>query len=219
MKPATTPVRKTAGMTLFEVIIVLAVLVILAAMLLPALLPPQRRISHIGCVNDLKEVGLAYRIWSGDNNDKYPFAISVTNGGTMEVADQAWQTFAVMSNVLSTPKVLTCPDDMARTQATTFGNDFPSNHISYFVGLDGDDTHPLGILSGDDNLAVGGIRMRTGIFTANTNSPPLWTTDRHVNYGNLGLGDGSVQQVTPAGLARAISTASIPTNQVRFVIP
>ncbi len=218
----TTPAlsRHLAGMTLVEVLAVLVILLILAAMLLPQIRGPAHpKAKRIMCVNNLKEIGLSYKIWEGDNGDKFPFEVSVTNGGTMEVADQAWLTYQVMSNVLSTPKVLTCPADGGREQATNFITDSPGKYLSYFVGLDADDTHPLGILSGDDNLAVGGIRVRTGIFTANTNSPPLWTTDRHANCGNLGLGDGSVQQVTPAGLARAILTASIPTNQVRFVIP
>jgi hypothetical protein len=39
----------------------------------------------IRCVNDLKQVGIAFRLWEGDNNDKYPMAVSVTNGGAMEL--------------------------------------------------------------------------------------------------------------------------------------
>ena len=210
---------KTAGYTMIDVIAILCILALLAALLLPSLTTARRKAQRISCNGNLKDINLSYLVWAGDHGNQFPFELSVTNGGTMEVADQAWRTYQVMSNVLSTPKVLLCPADQTRQWATDFTTDFPSNHISYFVGLDGDNTHPEGILSGDDNLAVGGIRVRSGRFTVNPNAPPSWTADRHVNYHNIGLADGSVRQASDIGLANAILNASNPTNQVRFVMP
>ena len=84
MKPRLSTKRE-AAMTLFEVGVVVALLMIVVVLLLPQLARPHRTYSGINCINNLKQVGLAYRIWEGDNGDIYPMGISVTNGGAMEL--------------------------------------------------------------------------------------------------------------------------------------
>jgi prepilin-type N-terminal cleavage/methylation domain-containing protein len=75
MKPSCSD-RKNQGLTISEVMVVLFVLLILAAILLPAPGPRRGRIAkRINCVNNLKEMGLAARIWEGDHQDHYPMAV------------------------------------------------------------------------------------------------------------------------------------------------
>src|SRR5436309_481291 len=101
--------RKHAGgaFTLVELLIVVACLSILAAIILPGM----ARHSHCGmrmnCTNNLKQIGLAFRTWSLDNNDKFPMQVSVTNGGAMEIVGTgtAFAAFQVMSNELSAKAV------------------------------------------------------------------------------------------------------------------
>jgi len=52
---------------------------------MPAMDNRSRRIPRLACVNNLRQIGIAYRLWEGDNNGKYPMAVSVTNGGAMEL--------------------------------------------------------------------------------------------------------------------------------------
>src|ERR1017187_6134383 len=137
MKPRLSRQRETA-MSLFEVGVVIAIVLLLAAVLLPTLLPrsTMSRAPGISCMNNLKQVGLAYRIWEGDNGDIYPMGISVTNGGSMEmvVTGNVVQTFLAMSNELSTPKILFCPADTTRISALNFVG-FSNSNVSYFVGV------------------------------------------------------------------------------------
>src|SRR5579859_1869853 len=100
MKPQLSKRRKEAGMTLFEVGVVVAVVLLVAVILLHILADNGRKSARLGCVNNLKQVGLAYRIWEGDNNDIFPMGISITNGGSMEMVatGNVAQTFLVMSN-------------------------------------------------------------------------------------------------------------------------
>ncbi len=202
MKPRITN-QKNHAMTLTEVLVVIAVLAVLIALILPALtLAPHR--SHLNCVNNLKEIGLAYRVWAGDNGDKYPMEVSVTNGGTMElVADgkNAWLNYLVMSNILNTPKLLICPADKDHSFVTNFGTNFNNSHISYFVGSDAGEQFPQALLSGDDNFEIGGVPVKSGLLEISSSSPPVsWSAARHHFVGNIGMADGSVQQVTQSGL-------------------
>src|ERR1700712_3928145 len=102
-------------------------------MLLVALILPQMVRCHthnpaISCANNLRQVGLAFRIWAGDGGDKFPMQVSVTNGGTMELVESGtvFPHFQIMSNELNTPKVLYCriEFDQAKTQATSFDTSF-----------------------------------------------------------------------------------------------
>lgn len=116
------------------------IIAILAAMLLPALAAAKHKASRIGCVQNLKQVGLSFRIWEGDHGDQFPFNVSTNNGGTLElvVPDESgwdrnsWAHFQVMSNELSTPKILHCPQDNQHELATNFAQ-LDADHCSYLV--------------------------------------------------------------------------------------
>src|SRR5579859_6109834 len=95
--------RAEAALTLLELAVVICVLVLLAALFLPALYAAKKNAQVINCTNNLKAIGLAYRIWEGDNNDLFPMGVSVTNGGSMEMVatGNVVQSYLVMSNELS----------------------------------------------------------------------------------------------------------------------
>lgn len=218
--------RGSRALTLIELLVVVCIIVVAAALLLPALAAAKRKSSRINCVNNLKQVGLGFRIWEGDNGDKFPMQVSVTNGGAMELAvrGDVSAIFRVMSNELSTPKVLVCPADTKRHYATNFENDFGHQTISYFVGLDAEGKYPQMILSGDDNLQVNGVRVRPGLLNLPTNSSFQWTKERIGKFhglANVELSDGSVQTTTSAALQQAALSAGVVTNGQpnRLVIP
>ncbi|HEX5397992.1 MAG TPA: type II secretion system protein, partial [Verrucomicrobiae bacterium] len=161
----------------------------------------------------------AYRLWEGDNGDIYPMGISITNGGSMEMVQMGnvALTFQVMSNELSTPKILLCPNDASRVFATMFAG-LANSNISYFVGVDvTNDMNPLLIISGDSNLQIGRKTAKSGLLSVWTNDPVTWDPTRHAHYGNIGLADGSVQSVTDPRFKDCLTQTGIATN--RFAIP
>jgi competence protein ComGC len=211
--------KQTNALTRVEVVVVICMLFVVVALLLPALAPTKNIPQRIGCVGMLKQIGIAYQLWAGDNNGKYPMGVSVTNGGAMELVatGNVAACFRVMSNELNTPRILLCPEDTHRTYATNFSTGFSGANISYFVNPDAVEAHPQMILDGDDNLTVGGVGVRPGILNLQTNAAVGWTKERHHGEGNIGLADASVQRLTTNGLQQALQHTGVATN--RLIIP
>jgi competence protein ComGC len=218
------------GFSMVDLLLVIAAVVGIVCVILPGMARSGTRSAKLGCTNNLKQVGIAFRSWSLDVEDKFPAQVSVTNGGAMELAaaGSAYAVFIVMSNDLCTPKVLFCPEENApnRKVAVVFDSTAPipnpngvvpftqSNNISYFVGLDADETQPDRLLAGDDHFLVDQRRLQPGLLSISTNATVEWRNERHPKCGNVALADASVHSFRSSGLQTQLIKTGLGTNRL-----
>jgi len=227
----TTLSHQERGFTLVDVLLMVAAFSILTFVFLPDLSRRRHTRCRMACSNNLKQIGLAFKVWALDNNDKFPMQVAVTNGGTMEFVDSGsvYVHFLVMSNELSTPRLLICPQetDSNRVAASTFSqnlsNSSPNtvpftndNNVSYFVAVDAQETYPQMVLVGDGNISIDGRRATRGLNAIGTNRIVAWQKPRHDGFGNVGLADGSVQRFNAKWLTQLFRTTGAATNRIAF---
>ena len=213
--------NKEQGFTALEMIVVIAVVVVLGVLVLDKMARTNQRPHRIICVSNLKHIALAARMWSNDHGEKFPWEVSTSTNGTMELINGPGVSphFLSMSNELLSPKVLACTSDGKRPKATLW-SEFDDTHLSYFVGLDSNEAKPRSILFGDRNI-TGGTKLTNTIYHFTSNSVTGFTKDLHNNCGNIALGDGSSQQVSLRDLKRVAEAALLSSGQpaLRLAIP
>jgi prepilin-type N-terminal cleavage/methylation domain-containing protein/prepilin-type processing-associated H-X9-DG protein len=110
--------------TLIELLVVIAIIAVLASLLLPALGRTKDQGRNIVCVNQLRQLGLALRMYAGDNNNLMPSAellptspINATNP-LPRICDVLAPDLGKVGGGTNSPLVFKCPADDEHRFAT-----------------------------------------------------------------------------------------------------
>jgi prepilin-type N-terminal cleavage/methylation domain-containing protein/prepilin-type processing-associated H-X9-DG protein len=215
-----TPARWRA-FTLIELLVVIAIIAILASLILPALSQAKLKAKNAQCQNNLKQMTLGFRNWANDNDNFFPWQMSMADRGSSDTGD--WTDhFRAATNEFFTPYFLACPADQERQGVMVWPTLDGGRHISYFLGLNALEKNPESILAGDRNVMGGGGGLLDLSWNQGMGSSidAAWKSTMHRNRGNISLADGSVHLTQTPELRERISTtlATTPTNVV-FSLP
>jgi prepilin-type processing-associated H-X9-DG protein len=265
--------KRTLAFTVIELLVVLATLGIFAVMVIPVLARTGPTVARLNCAANLKQIGLAFQNWRNTHASVYPMnvpnrlagpptgpstlASQANTVGNTTAAPLEYTVFGVMSNELSTPKILACPSDERtahsnftmhltvitipkQAQPSASGNaatDSPAEmwyfnnfKLSYFLGVNAQDSNPQMILAGDRNIWGNNLGTQPGgnnngygnpsgvMQPMGTNWPngalfPQWSPAKmHQGKGNVLLADGSVQQLDSVRLRQQLSATRDTTS-------
>jgi prepilin-type N-terminal cleavage/methylation domain-containing protein len=220
-------VNRPRGFTIVELLIVIAIISFIAALLLPALSGAKAKGKEADCISRLKQIGVGYRLWANDNDGYFPWHIDISKGGTAPTADLIDWTdhYRAISNELVTPKVVACPGDDRKKQHDQWATLDGNRHISYFLGLDANESKPQSILAGDADImggnGGGADDLKWNTYVGTSIDAEFIEGRRHGRQGYIVLSDGSVHHTSTAKLRELISTAltSGSSTQVTFSLP
>lgn len=239
---------RIGAFTRLELAAVLVMLFLLGAVVLPGLAQHRAAADRIACLNNLRQVGQAFRQWAEEHDGKTPLWLgwdgrtSPADGGMAGYPPSGpslWFLMTVISNDLVRPSLLYCPSGIG-LEAAEFSSSrnggflnpyYRNNAVSYWLGMHNHPDYPQALLAGDFNLQTNGVRrcaVATNVWAATIQAPYADNTrwigsgdgpPFHGDVGNVLLNDGQARTTSTPQLRELLSRTWDGDGALDFLFP
>jgi competence protein ComGC len=221
--------------TRMELAVVIGSVFTLLLLVLPLLANNSVRSHQTGCLNNLRQIGIAFQAWGNDHDDRRPWFVPMEEGGSRlhPLRNNAFLHYTFLSNYIS-PALLIDPAETVRTkrmavnwsssQGGFLNPGFANNALSYMFSLHTSLPEANDVLSADRNVqfsGVGGCPVAGG--TTVQILPRVnfrgWTNGAHGLAGNLLINDGHAEFASQARLEALIARPDDSTPSDHMLTP
>jgi prepilin-type N-terminal cleavage/methylation domain-containing protein len=210
---------RRAGFSLIELLVVIAIIGILAGLIMPSLGKSMRQAKRVQCMNNLRQIGIAFQQFADLNQNRYPMNLPSVLPLTNRVPDQVdfliltVQPFQEVAPELASTRLLVCAADSKRTPADSFGN-LTAQQISYRLSTNA--------APGNANTIVATDRNVTRVARVEERHDPQgqleFDSGIHDRRGNVLMGDGRLEWI--GGFAwQRVPLAAQPDRELQPNLP
>jgi hypothetical protein len=222
-----------SAFTRAELIATLGAIFLCAAVLLPSFADTGLSAEQVSCLNNLRQIGVAFQAWGNDYGDRRPWMV-FQEGNTL--LGNAVSQFMALSNHMS-PALLSDPGERVQSKRVAqnwsgspsggfLHLNFQDNALSYILGTHATVAEAGNILVADRNVFFNGFGSCIYGFTPAFNVdrvPPSsfrgWTNGNHGSFGNVLLNDGRVEYTSSQRLYNVLFRVNDGSAPAHFLAP
>jgi competence protein ComGC len=226
--------RDLRAFTRVELACVIGAFTVLLLVALPLFANTSLRSNQASCLNNLRQIGVAFQAWGSDHDDRRPWLVPMSEGGSAGhiLRNEAWFQYSWLSNHMS-PSLLMDPSEKAPNKRMTDNwgfspvgglSAFKDNAVSYMLGCHTSLADANEMLVADRHVRFNflGAGCSYGFNrVASLNAFPFygWTNGLHGYAGNLLLNDGRVDFTSQDQLKRVLTRANDGPVASHFLTP